>query len=98
MTAPLFDVESAVVEVNECRVFGTVAGAAWWALYRHVHDARITTITATLGGAVVHVACASRADAQWLAAHMVAVGLPKAAVRIPKTSKQDAPTLDLEAS
>lgn len=86
MTAPLFDIVPAVVEVNECRVLGTTVGAQWWSDFMLAHPAsRFTIVTSTPGGAIVHVACHSRADAAWLAGHMVEhAGLPKSAVRVPK--------------
>ena len=58
-----------VVEVNEVKVFATGRGSDWWAwfLMAHRNTGRITEVAVSLGGAICHVACDSREDAQWLA-------------------------------
>jgi hypothetical protein len=76
---------TAYVEVNECRVNATEAGRHWWTAYRFHHEptGRITTVTASIGGDRVRVACDDRAHAEWLATHMIEMGcLPKSAIRI----------------
>jgi hypothetical protein len=71
-----------VVEVNECRVFATRAGSAWWSLYRLHMDFRMTDIVVSLGGNLVHVACDDEDEARWLASSMVDNhGLPPKAVK-----------------
>lgn len=61
-----------VVEVSECRVLATARGAAWWSLFRLRMEpaGRITVITPSLGGDLVHVACDDQEHARWLAGHM----------------------------
>lgn len=87
-----------VVEVNECRVFGTRWGSDWWGLYRLRMDFRMTDIVVSLGGNLVHVACDDEDEARWLATSMVADhGLPKSAVKpkkivaLPEPSREDLP-------
>jgi hypothetical protein len=74
-----------VVEVNEVKVFASGRGSDWWVLFliAHRNTGRITEVTVGLAGAICHVACDSREDAQWLATAMVEEhGLPKAAVKV----------------
>lgn len=73
-----------VVEVNECRVFATTSGAHWWTLFRLRFDpiGRITDTVVSLGGNLCEVACEDRAEADWLAEHMVRNGLPASAIRV----------------
>lgn len=71
---------TAYVEVNECRVWVTERGRQWWDLYRIKHSGRITTLTASIAGDRVQVACDSKEDADWLAGHMVEQGIPASAV------------------
>ncbi|MGI5185471.1 hypothetical protein ACQEVZ_55435 [Dactylosporangium sp. CA-152071] len=83
-----------VVEVNEVLVFATRRGSDWWVwfLIAHRNTGRITDVAVSLGGAICHVACDSREDAQWLATAMVEEhGLPKAAVKARSLQDRQAP-------
>ena len=75
---------SAVVEVNECKVFATSSGAAWWTAFRQRFDpiGRITDVKVSIGGNLCHVACDDREHADWLAASMVEKGVPASAIKI----------------
>lgn len=72
-----------VVEVNECQVFATSQGAAWWSLFLlSSHADRITPVKVSLGGDIVHVACDDKEHAHWLARHMhERAGIPASAAR-----------------
>jgi len=72
-----------VVEVNEAMVLATRRGVDWWTIFLLAHRGtnRITEVTATIGGALCHVECDSRAHATALAATMVERGLPHRAVK-----------------
>ena len=73
------------VRVEEIRVatYSSRAAADWWTLFRLRGPAeRFTTVTPGFPGDVVDVACDDRADAEWLLGHMVAQGIPKAALRV----------------
>ncbi len=72
-----------LIEVNEAKVFATTQGTEWWAAFRQRFDAtRITDVTVSLGGNLCHVVADSRGDADWLAEHMVDMGMPESAVRV----------------
>lgn len=73
---------SYVVEVNECRVFATQLGEAWWHDFAALQEDRLTRVTMSVAGDLVHVACDDKAHAVWLAGHMVHHGgLPTSAVK-----------------
>lgn len=84
----------AFVEVNECRIWAVARGAEWWNLFRIRSGPRVTTVTTSIAGDLVHVACDSKEDAEWLTAHMVGEGIPKSAAVV-KTSRP-APSLPEE--
>jgi hypothetical protein len=74
-----------VVEVNEVVVFATGRGAGRWATFLLAHRStdRISEVDVSLGGAICHVACDRKDDAEWLARSMVEQhGLPKSAVKV----------------
>lgn len=74
---------TAVVEVNECKVFAVASAADYWITYRDQCEAvgRITILQASIGD-LVHVSCDDRDHATWLAAHLVSHGgLPRTAVK-----------------
>lgn len=76
---------TAALEVNEAVIWATARGSEWWNLWRIRMEpvGRITIITAGLGGDLVHVACDTKEDAEWLRDHMISfAGVPKAAVRV----------------
>jgi hypothetical protein len=77
-----------VLEVNECRVNATGQGSGWWHAWRGRMEpaGRITVVTASLGGDLLHVACDSREDAVWLRGHMVSAGVPASAVRVKRST------------
>ena len=77
---------SAALEVNECRVFATVTGSAWWVMFRQRfrNTERITVLTSTLGGDVVSVACQDIEHAEWLRDTGVANGIPRTAFKVRK--------------
>ena len=79
-----------VVEVNEGIVDITRQGAAWWNLYRlrfRGTDRIRETKSPCIVGGLAEVACDSREEADWLAAHMVEHGgLPQSAVKVRKAS------------
>lgn len=75
----------AYVEVNECKVLHTRSGVDWWVAFsqRFRETGRIEVVKASLGGALVRVACDDAGHARDLAEHMVAFGgLPKSAVKV----------------
>jgi hypothetical protein len=80
------------VEVNECAVFATASGAAWWVMYRNRFEGtgRIVTLVASLGGERVAVACDSDDDAHWLERHMREQGLPASALTVRRTTRRRA--------
>lgn len=74
-----------VVRVNEARAltYSQADAAEWWAWFRlRMPETRFTTVTVGFPGDVVDVACDSAEDAEQLAARMVEVGIPKAAVQV----------------
>ncbi|MFF7534897.1 hypothetical protein ACFZB2_38295 [Streptomyces bobili] len=76
---------TAAVRLNEVVVnlHCPKATATWWALFRARGPAeRFTTVTASIPGDLVDVACDDRADAEWLCAHMIEQGVPKTAIKI----------------
>jgi hypothetical protein len=76
---------AAEVIVNECKVFATAGGAAWWAAFRtYQPQSRFRVITASIGGDRVAVACADAGHAAELAAMFVERGLPASAVSVSK--------------
>jgi hypothetical protein len=77
-----------VLEVNECRINATASGSRWWSTWRGYMEpaGRISTMTASLGGDLVHVACDSREDAVWLRDHMISAGVPASAVRVKRST------------
>jgi hypothetical protein len=72
------------VRVNEARVLATTGGADWWGTFRRIYgeEGRLATVTASLGGDLVDVACDDAEHAAWLAEHMQAQGVPATAVRV----------------
>lgn len=72
------------VEVNEAKVLASGRGASWWLDYRGVAErsGRITVVTASVGGDRVAIACDTQGHAAWLAALLVAKGLPTSAVAV----------------
>lgn len=75
----------AAVRVNEVVVnlYTSRDTANWWALFRARDTAeRFTTITASIPGDLVDVACDDRTDAEWLRDHMIERGIPKTAVKV----------------
>jgi hypothetical protein len=67
---------SYVVEVNECGIFASQLGAAWWAanvLARPI-AARITWAFMGPGGGVAQIACADKEEATFVRDHMVGHG------------------------
>jgi hypothetical protein len=76
---------TAALEVNECKIWASLLGADWWCEWRARMEpiGRITVITPSIGGDLVHVACDSREDADWLRNHMISFGgVHKNAVRV----------------
>lgn len=70
------------VEVNECKVFASGAGATRWAWFR-IHGRRpVVDVKVSLGGNLVHLPCADLAAADELAEVLVEVGLPRSAVKV----------------
>lgn len=76
------------LQVNECRAFATGRGSTWWTDFRRRMEpaGRITIITASLGGDLVHVACDSKEDAAWLRGHMTSEGIPESAVKVTRAA------------
>lgn len=75
----------AAVRVNEIDInlYTPRATANWWALFRARGPAeRFTTVTASIPGDLVDVACDDRTDAEWLCDHMIERGIPKIAVKV----------------
>jgi hypothetical protein len=72
------------VEVNEAVIWATRRGVVWWNEWRiRMERIRITIITPSVGGDLVHVACDSDSDARWLADHMTGfAGIPARAVKV----------------
>jgi hypothetical protein len=72
------------VEVNETAILmrGDHAVSTWWLYYadRLKAGGRITTVAVSIGD-LVRVSCETTADADWLAGHLIANGVPKSAVR-----------------
>jgi hypothetical protein len=75
----------AAVRLNEAVVnlYTPRETANWWALFRaHGPVERFTTVTTSIPGDVVDVACDDRTDAEWLRDHMIEQGIPKTAIKI----------------
>jgi hypothetical protein len=72
------------VEVNEAKVLASGRGASWWVDYRLRNEqaGRIEVLTASVGGDRVAIACDTQGHAAWLAALLVAKGLPTSAVAV----------------
>jgi hypothetical protein len=73
------------VRVNEVRAltYSQEQAREWWAWFRlRMPESRFTTVSVGFPGDLVDVACDSAADAEWLAARMVEVGIPKAALTV----------------
>ena len=73
------------VRVEEPRTltYGSRAAADWWVLFRlRMPASRFTVVKSGFPGDIVDVACESAEDAEWLAARMVEVGVPKAALKV----------------
>lgn len=81
---------SYVVEVNEINVFTYSSHEArdWWQWYRMANPAgRFFEHHHTPAGSLVEVSCDSKADAEWLAKHMVNHGgLNKSAVKVKRAT------------
>ena len=78
------------VRVNEVVVnlYTPRETANWWALFRaRGPRERFTTVTASIPGDLVDVACDNREDAEWLRDHMIEQGIPKTALTI-RTGRQ----------
>lgn len=78
------------VRVNEVNVFlyGSRDVATWWSeCYRRgANERRVCIEDSVIPGDLVHVHCADREGADWLAAHLIERGLNKAAVKVIRTS------------
>ena len=75
------------IEVNEARIFATGGRTDWWSTFRARTRRRITTVTPSVGGDLVRVACDDREDAVWLRDHMVDAGeIPVTAMQIVRVS------------
>jgi hypothetical protein len=74
-----------VVEVDEGKVEATRQGVDWWMVFRarfEGSDRIRETKAACVVGGVAEVRCDDQEGADWLAAHMVAQGLPRTAVKV----------------
>lgn len=83
---------TAVVEVNEVAIFATRMGSDWWVLFRSRQENRIDVVKGSIGD-LVHVRCDDREHADWLANHMLAQGIPKSAIKIPRANTRCSPKL-----
>lgn len=89
MTTPLLLASPWVVVVNEAAVTSTTQGSGWWNTFRLRFNGtdRITDRDGTPVGGWATVACDDEVGARWLAAHMVASGLPVTAVKPRRLAK-----------
>jgi hypothetical protein len=76
------------VLVNEVRINATRQGADWWFLFasRFEGTPRMTCLGMCIAGALWHVACDTKQDAELFAAAMVERGIPKSAVAVKRLS------------
>lgn len=74
---------TAVVQVNEVAIFATKMGVDWWNLFRSRQEGRMKVIKGSIGD-LVDIRCEDREHADWLADYMIAHGIPKSAIKVPR--------------
>ena|SRR2546423_9400612 len=77
------------VEVNEGTIFATQMGIDWWLLFREIGEraGRIRRSGASPMGELCSVACDDREHAGWLVNRMIEQGIPKSALKIPRSRR-----------
>lgn len=72
------------VRVNECGINAVARPARdWWVTFRRFgNEPRICVEGMSVGGDLVHVHCEDQPHADWLASHMLSVGVHASAVKV----------------